>query len=348
MTNIKVTFVGAESSGKTSLIKRLVGQDYNSKEEATIGAGFFSLRNEGNGCQIWDTTGAERFKSTVPLYVRSSAVLLYCVDLAHFETMDAENKAKFKKELQSNLDAYKLLDINQEMKIILVGTKADQCKALRTTPDKKIRTPEEILAEIAAGINFDQTIVTSAQDNEGIVSNQVDDKCGLKNVLLSLAEEANVGKKPVEEHFYTKPMTTNFQFPKSYTQMWEKQSGNNCDKALKILADYSKVPNTGANGFFESVISVGKLAVTGHWARSHHKAVEKTIADLHKTGKNDVPKLLQTLYKNLLNEGKKIELEGSLAKRILFIQQRIGNNLIDLDKLNQEIEANNASKNTKP
>ena len=83
MTKVKVVLIGAEGTGKTQLARRLRGTDeFHPEHTSTIGANFYSneLGDESMKLEIWDTAGAERYRSLLPMYTRNADVIVYVVD----------------------------------------------------------------------------------------------------------------------------------------------------------------------------------------------------------------------------------------------------------------------------
>lgn len=90
--NIKVTTLGAEATGKTSLLRRYLDGHFQDNSPATIGAAFFVKKviyqDEVLKLQIWDTAGQERFRALIPMYLRGVDVVIVCVDLTTIDVKD--------------------------------------------------------------------------------------------------------------------------------------------------------------------------------------------------------------------------------------------------------------------
>ena len=65
----KIVFVGDPATGKTSLMKRIVDNEFNPDYDATIGVDFFtkvvSYRENVFKLQLWDSAGQEKYKSLI-------------------------------------------------------------------------------------------------------------------------------------------------------------------------------------------------------------------------------------------------------------------------------------------
>lgn len=80
----KLTVVGDQETGKTSLIKRFIYDTFDKNYQGTIGIDFLSkpmyLENRELQLQFWDTAGQERFRTLLPMYLSSAALVLIVVD----------------------------------------------------------------------------------------------------------------------------------------------------------------------------------------------------------------------------------------------------------------------------
>jgi small GTP-binding protein len=90
-TDFKIVLLGDYAVGKTSMIERLCTGIFNKKTVATIGASFrvwnSGFKKEHHNYKdltytlgLWDTAGQERFSSLIPMYIRESHGVLYCMD----------------------------------------------------------------------------------------------------------------------------------------------------------------------------------------------------------------------------------------------------------------------------
>ena len=80
----RVVTIGDSSVGKTSIINRLIHQNFNPLEQTTVGAMFVvyseDVDNNKIEMQIWDTAGQEKFRALGPIYYRNSAVGIVVFD----------------------------------------------------------------------------------------------------------------------------------------------------------------------------------------------------------------------------------------------------------------------------
>ena len=81
----KVAIVGNTNVGKSSVLYRLVNDEYNSKINPTVGLDYFAYRFIKNDCNIklvlWDTAGQEQFNSIIKLYFKDISLLFVIADI---------------------------------------------------------------------------------------------------------------------------------------------------------------------------------------------------------------------------------------------------------------------------
>ena len=120
---IKIVVIGDANVGKTNIIRRIMGEDFR-EMEATIGVEFMYLNiknidkddpSKSLSIQIWDTSGAERYKAITTSHIRGAngAYIVY----------DISNESSFK-----NLDYWYncIKDAADDQIIIyLIGNKSD-------------------------------------------------------------------------------------------------------------------------------------------------------------------------------------------------------------------------------
>jgi small GTP-binding protein len=102
----KIVLIGAASSGKTSLVNRLVNDRFQQTTEATIGASFvskvLSVNNIDIKLDLWDTGGTEKYRSLAPMYYRDAraAVIVFDVTNKQSFTEAAEWLSEFRERGQ--------------------------------------------------------------------------------------------------------------------------------------------------------------------------------------------------------------------------------------------------------
>ncbi|ESL06821.1 small Rab GTP binding protein [Trypanosoma rangeli SC58] len=114
----KVVLLGDSGVGKTSLVQRLVKDEWNENQNSTVGASFFRysfpVDDVSVNFDIWDTAGQERYKSLASMYYRGAAAALVVYELPLYETF--ERAKHWVRELAAN---------SPETIITLVGNKSD-------------------------------------------------------------------------------------------------------------------------------------------------------------------------------------------------------------------------------
>ena len=91
----KFIIVGSSGVGKTSLLKRLVDNEFSEETISTIGVEFETVHLDVDGdklgIQIWDTAGQERFRSISRAYFRNANGVLLVFDIKNKQTFDDIN-----------------------------------------------------------------------------------------------------------------------------------------------------------------------------------------------------------------------------------------------------------------
>lgn len=72
--------IGDYAVGKTSLVANFLGQPFYDDRLSTVGAVFLSKEINGTRIHIWDTAGSERYRSMMPMYYRSTDVVICCCE----------------------------------------------------------------------------------------------------------------------------------------------------------------------------------------------------------------------------------------------------------------------------
>ena len=119
LPRFKVVALGEQSSGKTSLVVRLIYGSFHETYMGTIGIDFMATNMYLEGrkpiqLQIWDTAGQERFHSLLPSYLRD-ARLVFLV----YDTTDNEAFSKIQRWIN-------LIDREAtKPRVALLGNKVD-------------------------------------------------------------------------------------------------------------------------------------------------------------------------------------------------------------------------------
>ena len=160
----KVVFIGNPSTGKTSLLNRIVNDKFLPDYDSTIGVDFFTKTIYYNESifkiQLWDSAGQEKYRSLIPSYIRGAALIFLVYDLSWRESFEAiKNWLGF-------VNQYADKNI---IKLVLVGNKSDLENERVVSREDGEKFKEEK--------NLDKFIETSAKTGENA-----------RNVLLEAAK----------------------------------------------------------------------------------------------------------------------------------------------------------------
>ena len=86
----KCCFIGKFSVGKTSIIECILNKK-SENPRSTLGIDFFTktlyVKNERRSITLWDTAGAERYRSLTTSYIRGSDIIFIVYDVSDFQAM---------------------------------------------------------------------------------------------------------------------------------------------------------------------------------------------------------------------------------------------------------------------
>ncbi|CAK8695572.1 unnamed protein product [Clavelina lepadiformis] len=175
----KIVIIGDSGVGKTSVIRRFANNEFSFDVATTLGQDFRSrlLKVGSNTCrlQMWDTAGAERFRSISSVYFRgvNGAIIAY----------DITNNNSFNnvKEWMGNFD--QLVDAGVPK--LLIGNKCD----LKT--ERKIEKAEGEKLAKASNMLFGET---SAKDNiniEHVFMKLVENMIDMENNNTRMTQKRN-------------------------------------------------------------------------------------------------------------------------------------------------------------
>ena len=86
--NLKLTLLGESTTGKSTIVSRLLTNKFNESTGSTIGASFSSWKIDDVKYEIWDTAGQERFRCLCPIYFRASSGCICVFDVSDRKSFD--------------------------------------------------------------------------------------------------------------------------------------------------------------------------------------------------------------------------------------------------------------------
>ena len=150
----KLTLIGTQKVGKTSLLSKFHFGTFEKNTVATVGASFvvhrFSVLGKDYQFQIWDTAGQERYRSLGPIYYRDASCALSVFDLTSIESFE---------EMKIYINQFKLHCSNY-VHIAIIGNKLDLIEEKSTIETDKIQNWAK-----KEGFSFH---LTSALTGEGV------------------------------------------------------------------------------------------------------------------------------------------------------------------------------------
>eukprot|EP01099_Mayorella_cantabrigiensis_P006022 TRINITY_DN494_c0_g1_i1.p1 TRINITY_DN494_c0_g1~~TRINITY_DN494_c0_g1_i1.p1 ORF type:complete len:199 (-),score=60.71 TRINITY_DN494_c0_g1_i1:424-1020(-) len=115
----KVVLLGEASVGKSSLVLRIVKDDFQDSIATTIGGAYFThtitFDKSTIRLDIWDTAGEEKYQSLAPMYYRGAHAAIVVYDITKPKSFDRAKE--WIRELQ-------IQNKNQTL-VILAGNKVD-------------------------------------------------------------------------------------------------------------------------------------------------------------------------------------------------------------------------------
>ena len=151
--------MGNAAVGKSCIVDRYINDNFSLNSAATLSAEFFTkvVTVTPAGCpatkvkmQIWDTAGAEQYRSLTKLYYQKAAVVIMVYSMNDFESLDQLSHWAAEVEENAHKNTIK----------IVVCAKSDNVE------DEEI-VPKQHGVDYAREINA-EFFMTSAKDNRGI------------------------------------------------------------------------------------------------------------------------------------------------------------------------------------
>jgi len=127
----KLVLIGDSGVGKSNLLSRFTSNEFNLESKSTIGVEFATKNIVIDGhtikCQIWDTSGQERYRAITGAYYRGAVGALLVYDITRQSSF--QNIDHWLKELKDHAD--------ENIVMMLVGNKSDLAESSRAVPTEE-------------------------------------------------------------------------------------------------------------------------------------------------------------------------------------------------------------------
>ena len=143
----KVSLIGDVNVGKSTLAYRLHHDRPLLESAPTIASGFYKITKGDVTFNLFDTAGAERFRSLLPLYIRNSDVIIVVYDQSKISSLESL-------EPMINRFIHEIPDVAKS-DWLLVGNKCDLVQPSDFSTAK-------IAQELVNSFNMDHVIVSAA------------------------------------------------------------------------------------------------------------------------------------------------------------------------------------------
>ena len=254
----KIVFIGNPSTGKTSLLNRIVNDKFLPDYDSTIGVDFFTKTIYYNESifkiQLWDSAGQEKYRSLIPSYIRGASLIILVYDLSWRESFEAiKNWLGF-------VNQYANRDL---IKLVLVGNKLDLERKVKTEEGQKLAEKEgmilfETSAKTAEGVinmfytsfstidffddkrkkNIDENLINELIEQNVITKEKLEQKNNERNKNNNLT---NINKEDFSKNEMLKEKETN-----NVNQISKKEDKNNIIQ-IKIDKNPNKINKKKCN-----------------------------------------------------------------------------------------------------
>lgn len=184
----KIVLIGPTSAGKTSIVNRIVNNEFDESTESTIGATYLSktitIGSERIRLDIWDTSGSEKYKSLAPMYYRDARIAIVVFDVTSTSSL-----------LEAEKWVYELKEHGPKGVIIYAAANKTDCD------NKEVTT--EMIKEFVQKNSIVEYSETSAATGTGIS----DLFNNIAQQLLTLPPSRRAGQQlQVGENIHSQPL----------------------------------------------------------------------------------------------------------------------------------------------
>jgi len=136
----KTIIIGDPGVGKTSMVRRSIGQEFRKSYLPTIGTNINNkniiLYDTEFQMILWDLAGQVKFEKLRSSFYQGSQCVIIVFDLTKFESFDNIKKWYF--DLKNNLSNF------DELEIVLCGNKSDLKEEIQISKDKALSLATEL------------------------------------------------------------------------------------------------------------------------------------------------------------------------------------------------------------
>ena len=104
----KVAFIGEEGVGKTSIISRLINNNFRELLMSTVGSNFVTKEmlikdyNQSIKFEIWDLAGQEKYRALARVFIKNVVVIILIYDITERKSFE-EIKNYWINEIKANI-----------------------------------------------------------------------------------------------------------------------------------------------------------------------------------------------------------------------------------------------------
>ena len=192
----KIALLGDSSVGKTSIVKRLINNDFKENQLSTIGTeqNTKTIKLNENSeeeilctLQIFDTAGQEKFRSITPNYIKNADGIILVFDLTNYSSF--ENIKYWIKQIYNNKKY-------ENLPFIIVGNKYDLKDKIVVQEDKiqfNVKNSENFFY-CSAKDNYNvyeifETISKKMVEQDNILNNSLENKTKINQNSICLVKQ---------------------------------------------------------------------------------------------------------------------------------------------------------------
>lgn len=179
---LKVILLGEMMVGKTNLINRLMGDEFNENESATSTSSFclkdLTIKGNKYTIQVWDTIGQEKLRQLTKMFYTNSKIVIFVYDITNRESFEEiknywvnDVEEKLGKDVIKGIVGNKIdLFLNEQISQIEVEEYAKSINAEYIVTSAKTDNPEKFENFLAVlygkYLNKNETSSPTSNSNE--------------------------------------------------------------------------------------------------------------------------------------------------------------------------------------